>query len=1125
MPHLSLRLFNSFRATLDEQPVTTFESDKVRGLLIYLVVEAEQVHSREKLAGLFWPDFSEKSARTNLRRALANLRSALKDALTAPPFLLITRSELQFNRESHYTLDVMPFIGLEPESNVSLLEARVSAYQGPFLAGFSLADSEPFEEWLTLKREQFQRTMLESLQTLIAHYESEQTYPQAMNHAYRLIDMEPWLEEGHQALMRLLALTGQRSKALQQFDACQQALWDGLGVEVSEATQTLYEQIKTDAYSVEPVPERDVEIGVKTAIQPVKHRSPFPAHSLPAPTTSFIGRQRESHELINLLTDDHTRLITILGPGGIGKSHFAVEMGRKLLNQFANGVFFVPLASVQQTEQLISTIAEVIGYPLQSDGRAPEQQLQDFFHAKTVLLILDNMEQLVDGADLLSRFLQGAPNLKILVTSRERLRLRDETVFLLTGLALTEDGSAVHEDDDAVQLFYKTAQRIQPDFAITDEHTQLIGKICRLVEGMPLAILLAASWIDQLTLADIDAELLDDTSTPLDLLTTDFRDIPERHRHIQTVFDHSWRRLTENERSIFMALSVFRGGFTLEAAQAVTKTSLRILTNLANKTLANRTAAGRYSIHELLRQYGALALEASPNHIKICDAHAAYYATYLSDKGSDLKGPRQADALNEIEIEIGNIQQSWRWGIDQKQLAQMAQMIEGLGMFYEWKGRYAEGEMAFRTGVEQLSDSQSSEERSLCARLLTWQGVFVAALGQPDLAQRLLRRSNGLIEQTSSEQDMSAARAFNLWQQARLIREQSYENARGLFEEALELFQVLGDQWSQAYLLYELAITISTLEPHQKTLFQNLIQKSLSLHQTVENRFGTLETLNRLGLISALQGDFKQCDAWFNQATIIDEQIGNDINVRREWLSSRSDAYWFMGRYEEALSVNQEQLAIAENFGEQRSIMGINASLGMSLIFLGHYDEGVQVLETTRADCQRQGAQALLSYILLQLAGGYIGQGRYQNAYDTHCECIDLHRSSHSNIRLYTALNNFGVAAWHIGKITEAKSAQDEVLSFLAQDETYAIQIGLMPLVALLQLSQDNPMMAVEYYTLALMHPHIGNSQWYADIVGQYIDEAAQSLLPEVVLSAQERGRARELNATVQALVAALKIG
>ncbi|MBV7337539.1 hypothetical protein KFU94_56790 [Chloroflexi bacterium TSY] len=519
MPHLSLRLFNSFRASLDDQPITAFESDKVRGLLIYLVVEAQQAHPREKLAGLFWSDFSEQSARTNLRRALANLRKAINDSRADPPFLSITRSELQFNRQSDHTLDVAPFLDQASEPIISALEAQVAAYQGPFLTGFSLADSAPFEEWLTLKREQFRRTILESLQTLIDHYETEQAYPLAIAHAYRLVDLEPWLEEGHQALMRLLTFSGQRSKALEQFDACQQALRNGLGVEVSEATQILYEQIKTGVVSSETiipqesfVPRRSEQGRDKmflgghipsATVDITDIRTPFPSHNLPAPTTPFVGRKRELKNLTDLLTNVKLRLITVFGPGGIGKSHFSVEVGRLSRNRFANGVFFVSLAAVQQTEQIIPAIAEVVDYPLQNDSRSPEQQLQDFFRTKSLLLILDNMEQLLDSVGLISDFLQAAPNLKVIVTSRERLKLRAETVFPLKGLALSEDISAINPDDDAVQLFYRTAQRIQPDFAIMEEHTQLIGEICRFVEGMPLAILLAAGWIDQLTLVPI----------------------------------------------------------------------------------------------------------------------------------------------------------------------------------------------------------------------------------------------------------------------------------------------------------------------------------------------------------------------------------------------------------------------------------------------------------------------------------------------------------------------------------------------------------------------------------------------------------------------------------------------
>ena len=1117
MLHLSLQLFGSFQASLDGQPIKTFESDKVRGLLIYLAVEAQQPHPREKLAGLFWPDFSEKSARTNLRRALANLRQAIKDEQAAPRFLNITRQTIQFNRKSNYTLDVTSFLTASandeasPNDEVTLRESQAKAYQDSFLPGFLLAESQPFEEWITFKRELFRRTILESLQTLVGYYEVKQAYPLAISHAYRLVDLEPWFEEGHQALMRLLAFNNQRSVALEQFEVCRQALLAGLGVEPSEETRTLYEQIKAGEFSQESASTKKY--------QTAKISSALPTNNLPAQITPFVGRETELNDLARILSDPEIRLITIIGAGGIGKSHLSLEIGRRLLAQFANGVFFVALAPIQHIEQIIPVIAEAVSYPLQSDGRSPEQQLQDFFRQKSLLLILDNMEHLLDGISLISNLLQAAPDLKILVTSRERLKLQSETVYTLAGLAVSEMTSTNSLNDDAVQLFYKTAQRIQSDLEITAEHTQTIATICRFVEGMPLAIVLAAGWADQLTLAEIATELTADTGLQLNLLETDWRDFPERHQRIHTVFDHSWRRLTEAERQVFMALSVFRGGFTREAAQTVTNASLPTLTNLVNKSLLTRTVVGRYAIHELLRQFGALELEASSNYISVRKAHSAYYAQFLEEKGAELKGAKQIEALSEIEQEADNIRQAWDWVIEQHEMTQIARMIEGLGMFYDWKGRYMEGEMAFRVGAERLSRVTSHEGVQNYVRLFTWRGVFIGRLGNTKTALELLQDSLKLIDQTSSSaQMMTAEKAFNLWQQGKLMQNRNFGDARRLYEDSLALFQAIGDQWHSAYLLCRLGDAIGLLSPHENDLKLQLLQDSLTLHQTLGNGAGAAETLTHLGFDAVLQqGDFEQCEAWYDQAITIHRQNGNEVGLRQS-LRTRGTSYLVMGRFDDAFQTLQEALGVAKHLGSLQDIMNTSSNLSMTETFLGHYEQGIRRAQTVLDYYRQEGSVGYISYALLHLGRAFLGKGDYQNAYLTLQESVKLDRSSKANDRLYTVLSSFGLAAWHRGQVTEAKSVRDEILVHLAGGGGYFIEIGLMPLVALLHLSQDNPVRAIELYALALTQPHVRNNQWYADVVGKHIDEAAKNLPPEVVTAAQKRGRVRDLRETIQEL-------
>jgi predicted ATPase len=281
-------------------------------------------------------------------------------------------------------------------------------------------------------------------------------------------------------------------------------------------------------------------------------------------------------DLNDLLTDPTCRLLTIIGPGGIGKTHLAVETARLAVAHFTDGVYFVSLAPLESTDSLIPTIAAALSFSFY-EGVAPQQQLLDYLRAKTMLLILDNFEHLLDGTGLVTQILQVAPGLKIVATSRERLKLRDEQLFHLSGIDFpTPKTLEAAAETSAVKLFVDSARRVQPDFTLESDDLAQIAEICRLVQGMPLAILLAAAWVELLTPAEIAAEL----GQSLDFLESEWQDVPNRHHSMRAVFDHSWGLLSEPERETFQQLSVFRGGFTRQAAQEVAGASLKNLRDL-----------------------------------------------------------------------------------------------------------------------------------------------------------------------------------------------------------------------------------------------------------------------------------------------------------------------------------------------------------------------------------------------------------------------------------------------------------------------------------------------------------------------------------------------------------------
>ncbi len=547
MPHLALSLLGTFRATLDGQPITGFESAKVRALLAFLAVESDRPHARETLAGLLWPNFPNRDALRNLRLALSNLRQALGDHRAAPPFLLITRDTLQFNAASDHTLDATTWLQqTTAQSAISNLQSQISTYRGKFLDGFS-CDSAPFEEWLLLKREQIGQRVLHALRDLTARSEERGEFEHAQTYARQQLELEPWDEHVHQQLMRALAYGGQRSAALAQYETCRRLLKQELGVEPSRETTALYESI------------RDGKLAqAKTA----------PRYNLPIPLTNFVGRQNEMAEVKQLLTT--ARLLTLTGAGGCGKTRLALRAATELATEgrFQHGVWWVDLAALSDPALVTQAVAMVINLS-ESPGMSLKVVLTDYLRAKELLLVIDNCEHLLGAcAQLIGTLLGVCPRLQILATSREPLNISGEMVWRVPSLALPDAAripSLAHlRHYDAIQLFVERATAVAANWQLAENAAPVV-QVCARLDGIPLAIELAAARLKVLSAQEIAARLDD----RFNLLTGGSRIAMPRHQTLRAAMDWSYDLLSDAERALLRRLSVFAGGWTLEAAEAV----------------------------------------------------------------------------------------------------------------------------------------------------------------------------------------------------------------------------------------------------------------------------------------------------------------------------------------------------------------------------------------------------------------------------------------------------------------------------------------------------------------------------------------------------------------------------
>jgi predicted ATPase/DNA-binding CsgD family transcriptional regulator len=383
-------------------------------------------------------------------------------------------------------------------------------------------------------------------------------------------------------------------------------------------------------------------------------------HNLPPQSTPFVGRTEELTQIAHLLADPTCRLLTLLGPGGIGKTRLALETAAAQLEHYRDGVYLVPLQALSSLDFIVPAIAEALHFQFYPGGE-PKQQLLDYLREKSWLLMLDNFEHLLDGVDLLTDILSHAPAVKLLVTSRQRLNLSSETVYTLGGLDMPSEGLADNAlDSSAVKLFVQRARRLRPHFALNDDWVTL-ARICRLVDGMPLAILLAAAWVEVLSLQEIALEI----EHSLDFLETEMRDLPERHRTMRAAFDPTWKRLAEAEQEVFKKLSVFRGGFTREAAQAVAGATLKTLMGLVDKSLVQVMASGRYDLHELLRQYGEDKLcEKAEDNAAARETHLFFYAAFAAAQGEEMRGTRMNEAVEATRLEYDNLLTAWYWACE-----------------------------------------------------------------------------------------------------------------------------------------------------------------------------------------------------------------------------------------------------------------------------------------------------------------------------------------------------------------------------------------------------------------------------------------------------------------------------
>lgn len=722
------------------------------------------------------------------------------------------------------------------------------------------------------------------------------------------------------------------------------------------------------------------QMGLKTA---ETEGGPVTRHNLPVQSDSFIGRERELNALIGLLADPNLRLITILGPGGMGKTRLALKLAEQLVFpphplrgehadalSFPDGVFFVPLAPA--LDLTVATIAEYSGYRFQQDGREPKQQLFDYLRQKKMLLVLDNIEHLLDKIDVVSEILEHARNIHILVTSRLRLNLKAETIYMVDGMAFDNEGSAQEAVDcDTARLFLQSARRIKPDIEIASDEIDDLLHICRLVDGMPLAIELAAAWVELLSLKEIASEITQN----IDFLTTTMHDIPIRQHSIRAVFDYAWKRLSGAEQNALMRLAIFRGGWSREAATVVADADLPLLRVLVNKSLIHQAGDGRYDMHMLMRQFAEAQLEATGDVLKVRVPHSRYFADRVYQLNPLLRGVQQTDTLNIIEQDLENIRAGWQLAVEREMIDMIGQYISSLYFFFDMRSRASEGIDFFGLAANFLRQGTPAGNRKvLLGQVLARQGSLVQRLGHYREAQPILEISLDILREVDKQEEI----AFVLNNLADIARATGQIRlGQQLCEESLAIFRALGDEWSVAGTLNNLGVARYLLEEFSEA--DQYYRESLALSRRLGDLHGVGISLINLGTIAHDQERYDDARHFYEDSLLLCEELDDLYGIAAS-LNNLGRTAFMHGDYAGGKQHCEESLDLYSQFGDQWGVAASLINLGDIVCSLGDLQSARQHFHQALKTVYAIRAVPLIVEILVGMAVLLIQEGKDEQA-------------------------------------------------------------------------------------------------------------------------------------------------
>lgn len=1000
MPSQELRLFGIPRIEEDGVEIA-FGRRKALALLAYLAV-MQQPQSRDRLLALLWPDFDPSSARNNLRRELsllnalfgADLVHADRTSVSLVGNLRVDASDFRHAVRLGGAERSIP--SLTDAAVANLLGTAVTLYQDDFMVGFALQGCAEFEEWQLFERESLRRQLGHALAALVQWNERQGEQAWAIDYARRWVALDPLHEPAQRTLMRAYALAGEQAAALRQYETIVALIKAELGGTVEAETDALRATIQArqltaatntmthlDRVAGTPTVRpgtKSTDAGIPAATTSILATTPSDAAvRLPYATTSFVGRSTEVAGVTDLLRHGGCRLLSLLGPGGSGKTRLAVEAARAASEHFPDGVTFVSLHLLTSGDQIAGAIADSLGLIIAGHQDA-ESALASFLRHQRALIVLDNLEQVLDSAEVLSRLLSATEFLKCLGTTREVLNLAEEWIYPVEGLELPTPASEFDHaaQTDAVKLFVERARRVQRNLDVAGELPHIV-QICRLVDGLPLALELAAAWTKTLTCAEIAEAVQRD----IDFLAGTARNIPDRHRSMRAVLDASWRRLTPAETTIFQALSVFLGGFRQDSALEVARATWEHLTAFMDKSMLQRASDGRYTMHEIVRHYAAEHLTQSPEQLAAVEAaHTDFFLTLLNTLQPEIKGGNQRLAVDLIDAEYANARIAFQRRLKEPGPGGLELAADTLYYYLEIGSHFVEGADLMREGIQALQSSENTPaQAALLGQLSCYAGWFLLRLGELDqvaaafhAAQHYYTAANvshvtltgadpltGLGTLANTRGEYAAAERLgdearqrceaagdlgNLADACYVLINACY--AQGQYQAALRyayraraLLAEIGDRWMMGYVLTTLGMITRALGDYGQA--RQHFQMLLALREEFGDREGTATALRMLADIALREEAYGDAAALNGQSLAILRRL-HDRGGLAAALVGLAEAEWIMGQKVQAAGRYVEALRIAREIEYLPMTLRTVAQLGSHFLDEGQTGRGTLLL-------------------------------------------------------------------------------------------------------------------------------------------------------------------------------------